>query len=760
MMRIILLIALMAGALQISMAQKGGLLRGNVFSKESGEPISFANVSLEGTSMGSDTDQEGFFNIPEIPPGEYKVIASYLGYEEFEFDITIGEGNIIYKAVYLEEGGVTLDQVEISSTKDQARNQVQISKLTVTSQQLKVMPSASGDADIAQFLTIIPGIISSGDQGGQIFIRGGAPIQNRIMLDGITIFNPFHSIGFFSVFETETIRTADILTGGFNAEHGGRVSAIVDIKTREGNKKRLGGMISASPFQTRAIIEGPLVKLKDEGGGSTSFLLSGKHSYLDRTSPVLYDYATTNGQGLPFGFTDLYGKVSFVSENGSKLNLFGFNFTDRVNVAGLNDLEWSNFGAGTNFTIIPASSNVVIGGFISYSDYEIRQQELDFDPRTSKLNGFNLGLDFTYYGLNTELKYGLEINGFTTELNFRNPIGITTNAIENNTEVAGFFKMRQKFGNLVIEPGLRLQYYASLNNFSLEPRFAAKLNITDHVRIKFAGGLYSQNLISTVNERDIVNLFVGFLSSPGETIFRQNTNEPTSHKLQKAIHGIAGVEVDLNSRWSLNVEPYIKKFTQLINLNRVKLNSFDPNFATEIGDAYGIDFLLKYNSPTRSLWFTYSLGKVDRDDGIQVYPANFDRRHNVNALVSQVFGSNKTWEASLRWNFGTGFPFTLTQGFYQNENILGGVDIDYLTSNNGLNVIYDEDRNGGRLSTFHRLDASLKKTTTFSKYLKLEANLSVTNVYDRNNIFYLERLTNTRVFQLPILPSLSLALFF
>jgi len=759
-MRYIYTLVLIACTFSVLIAQRGGLLRGNVYEKSTGEPIGFVNVSISGTSYGADTNNEGFFSIPDIPPGTYEVTASYLGYEDYTFQIVVNAGAIMYKAVYLEEGGIQLDQVEISGKKDLAKNQVQISKLTVTSKQLKVMPSASGDADIAQFLTIIPGIISSGDQGGQIFIRGGAPIQNRIMLDGITIFNPFHSIGFFSVFETETIRTADILTGGFNAEYGGRVSAIVDIKTREGNKKRLGGMVSASPFQTRAILEGPLVPLKEDGGGSTSFLLTGKHSYLDRTSPILYNYATRNGEGLPFGFTDLYGKVSFVSENGSKLNLFGFNFTDRVNVDGLQDLQWSNFGAGTNFTIIPASSNVVIGGFISYSDYEISQKELDLDARTSNLNGFNLGLDFSYFGLTTEVKYGLEITGFRTELNFRNPIGITTNSIENNTEVAGFIKLRQRYGRLVIEPGFRLQYYASLNNFSLEPRLGAKLNVTDNVRIKFAGGLYSQNLISTVNERDIVNLFVGFLSSPGELIFRQNTNEPTSHKLQKAIHGIAGVEVDLSDRWEVNIEPYIKKFTQLINLNRVKTRVFDPNFATEIGDAVGIDLLLKYNSPTRSLWFTYSLGRVFRDDGFQVYPANFDRRHNVNALVSQVFGASKDWEASIRWNFGTGFPFTLTQGFYQNENILGGVNVDYLTSNNDINIIYDRTRNGGRLSAFHRLDASVKKTSQLSKHLRLEVNFSVTNVYNRNNIFYLERLTNERVFQLPILPSMSAALFF
>src|SRR5690606_1291613 len=158
-----------------------------------------------------------------------------------------------------------------------------------------------------------------------------------------------------------------------------------------------------------------------------------------------------------------------------------------------------------------------------------------------------------------------------------------------------FMKIKYRLGNLVVEPGLRMQYYASLNNFSLEPRIGAKVNLSDHVRLKFAGGVYSQNLISTVNERDIVNLFVGFLSGPDEILYKPNSSERTEHKLQKAIHGIAGVEIDISDKIELNVEPYIKRFSQLINLNRNKLRPGDPNYITETGNAYGIDLLLKYN---------------------------------------------------------------------------------------------------------------------------------------------------------------------
>lgn len=737
-----------------------GIIRGNVFDKETGEPIPFASVGILGTSVGDDTDEAGFYSIAEVPNGLQTITVSFVGYEDFTFEVDVRKGGITYKAVYLLASGIQLDQVEISGKKDQAKTEVQISKVQVTAKQIKSMPTTSGDADIAQFLPVLPGVIMSGDQGGQIYIRGGAPIQNKILLDGIIIYNPFHSIGFFSVFETEIIRNADVLTGGFNAEHAGRISAVVDIKTREGNKKRFSGVASVSPFQSKLLIEGPIAKLKETGGGSTSFILTGKHSYLDRTSPTLYSYATPDGNGLPFAFTDLYGKLSFVAENGTKLNLFGFNFQDRVNYQNTADIRWNTTGVGASFLLIPSSTNLVIGGTMNYSGYEIGLQQVGSDLRTSGLDGFNVGMDFTYYGAISEIKYGFELNGFRTNFNFRNQLGITINQFENNTEIGGFMKVKYRLGNLVVEPGLRLQYYASLNNFSFEPRIGAKVNLSDNVRLKFAGGIYSQNLISTVNERDIVNLFVGFLSGPDELLFEPNSSQRTSHKLQKAIHGIGGVEIDITDKIELNVEPYIKRFTQLINLNRNKLRPSDPNYITETGNAYGLDILLKYNDKNHSVWFTYSLGKIDRNDGFQIYPAGFDRRHNINFLYNYAFGKEKSWEFSTRWNFGTGFPFTQTQGFFNNNTFSGGLDDDYLGSNDNLTVIYATERNGGRLPTFHRLDMSLKKTFKFGKYTRLETTAAITNVYNRNNIFYLERLTNARIDQLPIMPSLSVSLFF
>ena len=732
-----------------------GIVRGNVYDKTTGEPIIYGTVRLAGTTTGTSTDLNGFFSLPDVEPGDYVLVATYVGYDSVGVEITVASGTIVYRRLNMEESSVDLDVVQVSAEKIKSRTEVKISSVTVSPKQIRALPSTGGEADIAQYLSVIPGVVFTGDQGGQLYIRGGSPIQNKILLDGMTIYNPFHSIGFFSVFETETIRNVDVLTGAFNAEYGGRISAVVDIKTREGNKKRLAGIVSANPFQAKVLLEGPIVKLKEDGGGSTSFLLTAKRSYIDETSKRIYEYVA-DSVGLPYNFTDVYGKLSFVSENGSKLDLFGFNFDDQVDFTGLADLNWTSTGGGARFTLIPSSSSMIVGGTISYSKYESQIQEADENPRSSGISGFTAGLDFTYFGKNdSELKYGFEVNGFNTDFRFTNFINNTIEQRSFNTEISGFFKYKTKINKLIFEPSLRIQYYASLPEFSIEPRFGLKYNVNDNLRIKAAGGLYSQNLVSSVNERDVVNLFVGFLSGPEETIFKPGSTEATDHKLQKSVHGIFGVEYDITNNLEINVEPYYKRFNQLIGLNRNKLSGVDPNFSTETGDAYGIDFLIKYQTKQLYLWFTYSLGYVNRDDGFQEYPTLFDRRHNINALATYTFGSDRDWELSARWNMGSGFPFTLTQGFFQEYNFQDGISTDVLGSNGDLGIIYSDDRNSGRLPYYHRLDMSLKKYFKFSKTTELETVLSVTNAYDRDNIFFFDRVRYDRVNQLPILPSLG-----
>ena len=755
----ILVLILLFGVIVLGSAQTG-TVRGNVYEKESGNPVIYCNVQLAGTKFGTTTDLDGFFVISNVPPGEYRLVATYVGYDSISMPVKVKASAIVYQALTLSESAINLGEISISAAREQSRTTVNISQISVSQKQIKALPSVGGEADIVQYLQVIPGIISTGDQGGQIYIRGGAPVQNKILLDGLNIFNPFHSIGFYSVFETELIKNVDVLTGGFGAEYGGRISAIVDIKTREGNKARTSGFVSGGPLMMKGLVEGPIKKFK-EGGSSVSYVFTAKKSLIDQTSKTLYSYATANDSiGLPFTFQDFYGKLSVNTSNGSRINVFGFNFADAYKNPLLATIDWKNAGGGVNFNLIPSGSNIIVDGLIGFSTYNVGIQEKDTEPRTSDIDELSANVNFTFFGDKNEIKYGLEMRSIRTDFEFVNPFGLRLAQEQNTTELGFYAKYRQILGKLIIEPSLRTQYYSSLGSITFEPRLGVKLNISDKLRFKGAAGKYTQNILSTSNERDVVNLFNGFLTGP-ESIVAGLDGQPVKNKLQLSNHLVGGFEYDLNNNIQFNIEGYYKDFPQLIVVNRNKTERSQADYVVETGKAYGVDLTFKYELPGLYVWATYSHGYVNRNDGEQEYPTVFDRRHNVNMLVTYDLDKKGSWQVSGRWNMGSGFPFTKTKGFYNYLDYLGGVGTSYQTENpDNIGILYSDERNGGRLPYYHRFDLSVLKKISFSKHSGLEVNISVTNAYDRPNIFYFDRLNYERVNQLPILPSASAKLYF
>jgi len=756
-----------------AMAQTGAV-RGFVYDKKTGEPIIFTNVYLDGTNYGIATDVNGYFSLTKVPPGNYKLTVYTIGYDKFQENVDVLADKIVNRKIYLEVSSAKeIGTVEISAEKQEAKTDVKMSVAKITPKEIKSLPSVGGEPDLAQYLQVLPGVIFTGDQGGQLYVRGGSPIQNKVMLDGMVIYNPFHSIGLYSVFDTDVIRNADVYTGGFGAKYGGRISAVMDITTRDGNKNNLSGKINVSPFGVKALFEGPLKKMS-ENGGSSSFILSMRNSYLKQTSKIFYNYVNKDGEGLPFNFSDAYGKLSFNSGSGSKINFFGFNFTDKVRYQGVSDLGWTNYGAGSSFILAPPGNPVLIEGNFSYSKYSIALKEPGLSNRQSDISGFNFGFDVTNYQGNNELKFGLQVLGFATDFSYFNSIGVGFAQNENTTEFATYTSYKLVAGLLVIEPSVRLHYYASLSEMPIEPRLGLKYNITEFIRFKAAGGLYSQNLISANSDRDVVNLFYGFLSGPENlpNYYTKPNGEVAERttSLQKATHYITGFEFDVTKNLNVNIEGYYKIFNQLTNTNRNKLypddvaNENQPealrkDYIIETGIAKGVDFVAKYTLPSFSFYAVYSLSKVDRNDGFQVYFPVFDRRHNINTVATYNFGKNHSWEVSGRWNFGSGFPFTQTKGYYESLNFSGGAGTDPGTTQGNLGVLYG-DFNKGRLPTYHRLDLSIKKTIKMKARMSMEIGGGVSNAYNRENLFYFDRVRFQRVNQLPILPSINFSFIF
>lgn len=749
-------------------AQGNGTVKGFIYDQKSGEPLMSANIMVIDGKTGVQSDINGFFSLT-IPSGSYTLLAVALGYDSSSIVVNLLPGAVITKKIMLIRKEMELKSVEVSGRKTEKITHINTGTTTITPRELKLLPSSGGEPDLAQYLQVLPGVVFTGDQGGQLYIRGGSPAQTGIYLDGITVYNPFHSIGLFSIFETEAIRSVDVHSAGFGAQYGNRTSAIVDVHTRDGNKNELAGLVSASPIMTRALLEGPLVKSKKKEGAGITFLITGKTSYIDQTSKSLYGgFGDQFKNGLPYSFTDLYGKISLNGDNGSKLNLFGFNFDDKSSLLNtstnqnVGNFKWKATGAGANFVVTPGSSPALIDGKFAYSNYNINLSNTpDSLPRSSQIGGFEAAINFTYFlPKYSQLKYGMEVSGINTSLSYYNVARVVTTLDRQSTMAALYVLYRQNFsGKFIFEPGLRVQYYSELQKMSFQPRLGMKYNVSDNVRLKAAGGIYAQNIVSTKSDQDIVNLFTGFLLSPDQEIKDANGNTVNSN-LQTAYHGVAGVEVDIN-RVELNFEPWIKYFAQVDELNRNKKVVSDPDFIAASGIAKGVDLSCKYSYQRIYLWTAMGLQSIqytsiDANGQKQTYPPPFDTRFNMNVVASYAVGKKRDWDVSGRFSMHSPFPFTQTQGFYENASpISNGIGTNVLTQNGPIGFIFANEINGGRLSWFQRFDISVRKRFELNKKMNLDVTGAITNVYNRHNIFYIDRLTNEQVYQLPFFPSLN-----
>jgi hypothetical protein len=729
------------------------VLKGFTYDESSGESLPYCTIQLMGTSFGALSDVTGAFLINKIPAGTYTVKVSLLGYIDLFDTVEVSGNTTLTKRYSISPNSQTLDAVQIVGENTRKEQETRTSVISVTPKDMSKMPAIGGQPDFAQYLQVLPGIISTGDQGGQLYVRGGTPVQNMLLMDGVILFNPFHSIGIFSVFDMDIMSSADVYTGGFGAEFGGRISSVMDIKTRDGNKKRLAGKVDLNNIGGQLLLEGPLLKLKEDRKTSISFILSGKGSFLDKSSKAFYPYVD-NPDGLPYSFWDLYGKLALATKNGTRWNIFGFNYDDRVKYSSVANYGWDNWGIGSNFLIVPGDAPTTIEGSLAYSKYTSELQDVNFDPRKSSMDGFTFNLGFNYYLGKSLLKVGIDVVGYNTYYEYYTIYHAQRKIEDHTTDMSLFVKYKYNFRNkLLIEPGFRLQYYYSLGEVSPEPRLALKYNILPNLRLKLAAGMYSQNLVSIISDRDVVSLFNGFLSSPLESDLLPNTlindDKEVKGRLQKSQHAILGLEYDPINPLSINIEGYFKNFSQLISANRYKMVESDNEFIWEKGQAYGGDISVKYEQKGVYIWFVYSLGWVKRTDGKITYNPRFDRRHNINLVASYSFGKRRSWEINCRWNFGTGFPFTQTQAYYPHYDPTY-INDDYVSANEDVFFLL-AGLNEARLPSYHRLDLGAKKKFFLGPRHSLELYFSMTNIYNYKNVFYVNRTTNDVVYQLPFL---------
>jgi hypothetical protein len=750
----------------ISFAQaftQTGTVKGFVYDASTGQPMPLASVSLVGTGKGVTTDAEGFFLILRIPAGTQIVKTSYLGYADDHQTIVIKNGGMVQLVINLKPQVYELQAATINAERLRQEHVNPVSAHHLTQVNLSRVPSLTGQSDLAEYLQVIPGFLFTGDRGGQFYVRGGEPVQNLVKIDGMTVISPFHSVGFASVFDTETIGSVDVFTAGFDSRYGGRLSSVIDVKTRIGNRREFKGKASASTFGYGLMIEGPLKKMTEKTPSSVSVMLSNKGSYIHKTAGLLYPYLDSTG--IPFGYNDLFGKVSIVGRKGDQLDLIGMHFTDAADYTGLVRSTWENNGGGLRFLVSPSGSNLLFESNLYFSDYRGKFLESTKKPRTTKYNTLEGMFKIYYNGPVFKFVWGTDMNLANTVHSFTGDVGLLKEDEYFSTEIFTYFDCTFETKRLLIQPGLRLHYYADKTNFRPEPRLKARYRINDRLNLNIAGGLYSQNLVSTSSAHDVVNLFQGYYISPA---YIQNTyrGKYIDNKIQLAWHAVSGLSYLGPKNLKLSVEGYVKDCYRMITYNRNRLYDMLLNadneypeymlkyFVFEKGLAYGLDILAEWSGPSWNLYLTYSLGYVTREDEFMQYLPHFDRRHNINFVGGYKLGSKKDWDVKVRWNLGSGFPFTQTNGLYESlVQGYGRFSLDPATS--GELAIWYADLNEARLPWYHRLDISMLKTWTFRNGHNIDISFSIMNLYNRRNVFYIDRITMERVNQLPLLPTLG-----
>jgi hypothetical protein len=741
-------------------------IRGNVFTRETGEPQFLCNIQLLDTAMGMITDENGYFHFSQLDPGQYTLVFSSMGLTPDTTHVELKSGDIKTLRIYLEPSIKTIREVVVSAAHNRKKSQVQVSMQQVTPKELKRMPQLGAESDLSQYLQTLPGFVHSGEQGGQLYIRGGSEVQNSFLLDGIPVYNPFHSLSLFSVVDSDILQSVSIFSGGFSSDLGGRISSVMDTKTRDGNQIGLNGKFSLSTLGLNGEIEGPLGRkgLLE----NSSFLFSGKTSLINSLTSVLYPYL--GSKGIPYGFTDLFGKLTKSGSNGSKINFTGFRFADRVDLDTAFAYDWSNYGIGCNVVIVPNNSSGLIRATLNYSSYKITWTEDEEAARLSKVASFRFLIEsVNFFGLN-ELKIGIETTSMNSQLDYENLYGYELNERLFTTDMAAYIKYKIVLRKLILESGLRGSYYATAGVMIPEPRLGLKVNVTDRFRIKSAFGYYSQNLVSVKSDQDVVNYFTGYILEP-QSIAKSFGSYHANNSLQTAWHLVAGIETEPLEALQINCELYAKYFPQTVTYNRNKrfssstLHSSVPDiytasFLVEKGWAYGADLLVQYSSGRFFSQISYSLAFVRKYDGMQYYYPHYDRRHNLNLLASYYMGSpSSPWELNTHFSLGSGFPYTPVTSYY------GKIDFNEFESNAVLNDYYSYgilfgETNSARLPVYHRLDLTIKHTFQLKRQGSLEVSFSVYNTYNRHNLFYFDVTSYSVQYQLPVLPVLGLKYIF
>lgn len=749
-------------------------ISGRIREKGTGELLIGVIVSTNPVRAGAVSNEYGFYSI-SLPADTYTVQFNYLGFKPLAKTMYIDQSADMDIEL---EAASKLDEVVV--TDDAVKKEVSLNTIEVPLKEITQVPMVLGEKDVLKYVMLMPGLQKGNEGNSYMYVRGGGPDQNLILIDDAIIYNAYHYLGLSSLFTGSELRNAELIKGGFSSKYGGRLSSVVNMSIRDGNREQVGAEASLGVISSKLMIEGPIVKNK------SSFFISARRSYIDKVSKAL---VSSSDQQLNYSFYDLHAKLSTDIGSHDRLMISGYMGHDRLitdpGVPAEDDgINWGNRAATLRWNH-QYSGKLFSNTSLVYSYYKSRvafsgsssSGGTSYSALESEINDYTLKHDLDYIfsgfqrikaGVGYTLHYFKPVTSYK-EIVMTTPVSVIKNDGYDANEAFAYVEYKIKpVEQLEIIPGVRMSHYTNKVSYTrAEPRLNIIYKLKRNWSVNAAYDLMNQyvHLIST---------FSGF-GFPSD-IWTSSDNLLKPQRGQVFSGGIYKNNI-LNTNFSFAVEGYYKyisnmavmkdgaSFFQLLPVSgtqQAQVENWNELLTPGNCTSYGTEMQLKKDGKRFSGWISYTLAKTTiQADGVnrgKEYPATYDRRHDLGIFLS--YRTARHFVFSANWVYGTGNAISMPAGefFVSKEDFPGYAQM--------LMKMYDyEGKNSYRMKPYHRLDLSVQFKHLIVKRIQSTIELSVYNVYNRANPFFYQ-ITNQnedsnspRVIKqtslFPIMPSLS-----
>jgi hypothetical protein len=723
----------------------------------------------------------------KLPAGPYRISISAVGHYAASFMISLHADTSI--RVLLSSRESLLRNVVVTASRNLHRNQMSTQSLNIA--QIKRLPVILGEIDPLKTITLLPGIKNGGEASAGIYVRGGGPDQNLVLLDGIPVYNPNHLLGFFSIFNGEAVKNIEVIKGGIPAEYGGRLSSVIAVDTREGNKDSLKGSGGIGLISSRISLEGPIIK------GKSSFIVSARRTYIDQVAKlVARDSIGDNG----YFFYDVNVKADYQINKNNALYLTFYIGKDKFSfVDNDDDGPDRRFNAIWGNTIVGLTWKQQLNRKLK-QELSIVRNDFNLDSKVAfGTNGFLFSSGLTDYQVKNDWVYTADswikwkAGWQYTRHAFRPGAGSSNAGVQEfkatindqyAREAAAYVSTDVNITpRLNIIAGLRYSYFdqvgptervlygpdgaptgeterygkgQSIARYHYpEPRFSALYRLPNKASIKLSYTRTIQYL---------------HLATTSAATFPSDLWVPSGSVIQpaKAQQIAVGYFKDLrNGAWEMNVEAYYKTMSNQLEFKPGARLLLNQNMEGEMifgkGVAYGLEFFLQKKTGKLTGWIGYTLSRTERTfagmNNGKAFPYRYDRTHDVSVVANYTL--SKKWEASAVFVYGTGNALTMPTGrFVYNLGYNTGEREPVFTSINQYDKVNDY-----RMPAYHRMDIAFTYTPKpqSTKRFKSSWNFSLYNIYNRYNPYFIyldveedeQTIKGKKVFLFPILPGIT-----